>query len=115
MLMENKYERIAELCHEVNKAYCQSIGDNSQPFWEDAPQWQKDSAIAGVKFHMENETTTTQSHESWMKQKVDDGWVFGKVKNPEAKTHPCIVPYEQLPQEQRSKDYLFKAICDFHK
>ncbi|MCF8566895.1 hypothetical protein LLE49_19435 [Alicyclobacillus tolerans] len=109
------HEMIAALCHEVNRAYCQSIGDNSQPSWNDAPEWQKQSAIAGVKFHMENETTPEQSHESWMKQKIDDGWVYGEVKDPELKTHPCMVPYNQLPQEQRSKDYLFKAICDFYR
>ncbi|MNE60391.1 RyR domain protein [compost metagenome] len=47
-----------------------------------------------------------------MAQKTRDGWVYGKEKRPEVKMHPCMVPYDQLPQEQRSKDYLFKAICE---
>lgn len=108
-------EKIAELCHEINRAYCHSIGDDSQPSWSDAPEWQKESAITGVKFHTEHDTTPEQSHISWMKQKENDGWVYGEVKDPEKKTHPCMVPYNELPQEQRSKDYLFKAICDFFK
>ena len=29
-------QEIARVCHEVNRAYCQAIGDNSQPTWEDA-------------------------------------------------------------------------------
>ena len=45
---------IATVAHELNKAYCESIGDNSQPTWEDAPEWQKSSAVNGVKFHLEN-------------------------------------------------------------
>ena len=114
--MNIKFEEIAQLCHEVNKSYCESIGDNSQPSWGDAPDWQKDSAIAGVRFHFGTENTKPEdSHISWMKQKVEEGWVFGEVKDPDKKTHPCMVDYHLLPQEQRSKDYLFKAVCDFFK
>src|SRR5437879_1359495 len=47
--MQNKQvEQVAKICHEANRAYCETIGDNSQPTWEKAPQWQKDSAINGV-------------------------------------------------------------------
>lgn len=105
-------ENIAKLCHEVNRAYCNSLGDTSQPAWEDAPEWQISSAINGVKFHLENETTPEQSHESWMKEKEENGWIYGEVKDPDKKEHPCMVPYNQLPLEQRTKDYLFKAIVD---
>lgn len=106
---------IAKVCHEVNRAYCRSIGDDSQLSWEDAPQWQKDSAINGVSFHMENETTPEQSHENWMKEKLENGWKYGDVKDSEKKEHPCIVPYNQLPVEQRTKDYLFKAVVESYK
>lgn len=34
-------DQIARVCHEVNRAYCQALGDNSQPTWEEAPQWQR--------------------------------------------------------------------------
>ena len=112
-----KWEKLfcAKLCHEANKAFCESIGDTSQLSWDDAPQWQKDSAINGVNFHLNNETKPSDSHESWMKEKIDAGWVYGEVKDAEKKTHPCIVPYEQLPVEQRSKDYIFKAIVDAYE
>ena len=105
-------ETVAKTCHDVNRAYCQSIGDHSQPTWEEAPQWQKDSAITGVKFHLEGERTPEDSHASWLHEKESTGWVYGEVKDPEKKTHPCIMPYDQLPQEQRTKDYLFKAVVD---
>jgi hypothetical protein len=103
---------IARICHEVNAAYCASLGDYSQAItWEGAPEWQQDSALAGVLMHMANPTATAaDSHASWMKQKVDDGWVYGETKDAEKKTHPCIVPYDELPQAQRSKDYIFRGI-----
>jgi hypothetical protein len=102
---------IARVAHEINRAYCESIGDHSQPTWDNAPEWQKDSAIRGVQFHIDNpEATPENSHESWLKQKEEEGWKYGPVKNPETKEHPCFLPYNELPIEQRSKDYLFRQI-----
>jgi hypothetical protein len=104
-------EEIAKVCHEVNKAYCESLGDMSQPSWENAPEWQKSSAIVGVEFHIANPNAgPDNSHVSWMKQKIDDGWVYGPVKDAEKKQHPCIIPFEMLPNEQKAKDYLFRQV-----
>ena len=50
------------------------------------------------------------SHESWLVEKRAAGWKYGPVKDAEAWTHPCVVPYDDLPQEQRAKDYLFQAV-----
>lgn len=105
-----KHEQIARVCHEVNRAYCQSLGDMSQPAWEDAPQWQKDSAMLGVKLHTENNVGSEASHESWMAQKISEGWVYGPTKDPVAKTHHCIVPFDMLPREQQAKDFIFRAV-----
>jgi len=106
-----KIEEIAKVCHQVNKAYCMSLGDYSQNHWESAPQWQKDSAINGVKFSIDNpDDGPESSHNNWLKEKVDGGWVYGEVKNEGLKTHPCCVPYNELPTQQKAKDYIFKAI-----
>jgi hypothetical protein len=101
---------IACVCHEVNKAYCESQGDTSQPSWEDAPDWQKSSALMGVDLHFTQNVGPQASHETWMAQKVGEGWVYGEVKDPEAKTHPCIVPFDQLPVAQQAKDFIFRAV-----
>lgn len=102
---------IAKVCHEANKACCEAFGDTSQPHWADAPNWQKDSAIKGVQFCFENPAAPpSANHESWLEEKRQTGWKYGEVKDAEAKTHPCFVPYDQLPPEQKVKDYVFKAI-----
>jgi hypothetical protein len=106
----------AKQCHTFNKLFCEYLGDNSQPTWEDAPDWQKDSAIDGVLFHFEkDDTLPSDSHDNWMKEKIKNGWVYGPEKDPERKTHPCIVPFDQLPKEQQFKDILFKAVVDIYK
>lgn len=109
--MDEVISAIAKVCHEVNRAYCASIGDHSQPLWEDAPEWQRASAINGVKFSRANpDAPPSASHDSWLAEKRADGWKYGAVKNPEAKEHPCFVSYHELPAEQRTKDYLFQAV-----
>lgn len=108
-------EQAAKICHQTNKAYCEVLGDTSQPEWENAPDWQVKSAIEGVTFHLKyapHAITPEISHQSWMAQKEADGWEYGEEKDEEKKTHPCMVPFNQLPLEQRTKDYLFKGTVD---
>ena len=103
-------ELIAKVCHEVNRAYCQALGDNSQLSWEDAPEWQRSSARMGVDLHTMGDFGPEASHISWMKQKLEEGWVYGDIKDPEKKTHPCIVSFENLPVDQQAKDYIFRQV-----
>jgi hypothetical protein len=105
--------KIARVTHAANKAWCEEHGDYSQTDWEDAPQWQKNSALIGVIYKLQNpDATSSQQHEEWIKIKIAEGWTFGSVKDTDAKTHPCLLPYDQLPPEQRKKDELFGAIVN---
>lgn len=105
--------QVAMICHETNRAYCASIGDNSQKPWSEAEQWQRDSAVKGVQFKLDHPgAAPSAQHDAWTADKVADGWAFGPVKDAALKTHPCLVPYDALPVEQRLKDYLFVAIVD---
>lgn len=51
-------------------------------------------------------------HNSWMQENIGQGWVYGETKDQDAKTHPCIVPFNELPTFQQKKDALFCAIVD---
>lgn len=105
-----KKEDIARACHEVNKAFCESQGDFSQAKWEDAPDWQKGSAMMGVELHLSGDVGPEATHESWMKQKVSEGWVYGPVKDADKKEHPCMVAFSELPPHQQAKDHLFRGV-----
>jgi hypothetical protein len=106
-------DQIAQFTHEMNKAWCECNGDFSQTSWTKAPEWQRSSAIAGVSFRLRNPNAPPSAmHDSWMDQKITDGWVFGEVKDADKKTHPCMVPFDQLPAEQQFKDKLFSLIVD---
>jgi hypothetical protein len=103
--------QIASICHETNRAYCATLGDTSQLGWDDAPEWQRKSAVTGVLFSLTYPQASAQaSHDEWMKLKAAEGWGYGPVKDVEKKQHPCFTAYTDLPLPQRIKDSLFQAV-----
>lgn len=109
--MKSLAHSIARVAHEVNAAYCRSLGDYTQPAWENAPEWQQKSAIAGAELHLSDPSlSASASHAAWMAIKVAEGWVYGPEKDAEKKTHPCLVPFDELPPEQRAKDFIFQGV-----
>ncbi|MFG9301272.1 RyR domain-containing protein [Pseudomonas aeruginosa] len=101
---------IATIAHAINSAYCLAIGDKVAPPFAECPEDMQQGILAGVQLHLDNpDTTPEQSHESWLADKLANGWTYGEVKDMEAKTHPCCVPYAELPESQKVKDYLFRA------
>ena len=104
-------EYIAKVSYAVNRAYCESLGDFSFGPWEEAPEWQRAANRAGVNFHLcHPEAPPSASHESWRNMKAADGWEYGPKKDPGKKEHPCMVPFDRLPSDQKAKDFIFSAI-----
>jgi len=104
-------EQIARVAHEVNRAYCLALGDNSQVAWDETPDWQKNSVLNGVALHLDYPDVEPEaSHVAWCEQKAWGGWIYGPIKDPEEKTHPNLVPFAELPREQQAKDFIFRAV-----
>ncbi len=108
-------DKIARLCHEVNRAYCEALGDFTQLPWEDAPEWQRESSRMGVDFHLMGDFGPEATHIGWMNNKIAEGRTFGPIKDAERKEHPCMRPFNELPVEQRAKDHIFRAIVHCFK
>lgn len=43
-------------------------------------------------------------HEVWAESRIKQGWTYGEQRNDELKTHPCLVPYDELPEEEKEYD-----------
>ena len=43
-------------------------------------------------------------HEVWAETRIKQGWTYGLERNDELKTHPCLIPYEELPEEEKEYD-----------
>ena len=43
-------------------------------------------------------------HEVWSKTRIEQGWTYGEKRDDALKQHPCLVPYEELPEEEKVYD-----------
>lgn len=100
--------QIARVAHELNRSYCRELGDNSIVGWDDTTDDIKASTIAGVRNVLHNPAITPEdSHHAWHDYKSKQGWVYGPEKDANKKEHPCMMPFQHLPAEQRVKDVIF--------
>ena len=104
-------ESAARAAHEANRAWCLAHGDTSQMPWDDAPGWLQDSIRKGV-IGVANGNGPRESHQSWLDEKAETGWTYGPVKDVAAKEHPCFLPYDALPPEQKAKDTIFVSVVE---
>lgn len=102
-------EYIARLCHDIMRVFNSSIGDDSLTSWDSTAEETKNSTRKGVAHLILNPSTTPEeTHEKWVEDKRCEGWSHGQYKDPDSKTHPCMVPYFDLGVEHRLKDHLFR-------
>lgn len=106
-------EHIARVCHEANKAWCEANGDFSQKSWAEAEEWQREATYAGVRFRIENpDAPKSAQHDDWMNNKLSEGWTYGELKDAANKTHPLLVPFEDMTEFDQKKDLLFAAVVE---
>ena len=112
MSMDDIITVAARVAHEANRAL--QIIQNEEfisPSWDEAPAEIQKSAYDGVtRVFNDPEVTPEQLHESWLEFKVANGWTYGPERIDELKQHPCMVPYSELPEAQRNKDLMFRAV-----
>ena len=51
-----------------------------------------------------SEELAKNTHEIWAQQRFSEGWIYGSERNDELKKHPCLVPYEELPENEKEYD-----------
>ena len=95
---------VAQIRHLCWCSYQVGVG---QPYNVEANEDQIESQRDGTRFMLENPNITPeQNHENWMRKKREQGWVYGAVKDFEKKTHPDLVPFNELPEVEKNKDIM---------
>ena len=51
-----------------------------------------------------SELIAKNTHEVWSAGRIRDGWTYGEERNDAAKTHPCLIHYEDLPESEKEYD-----------
>ena len=98
----NREEFMARVAHHCWVSYQMATG---QPYNVDPTETQVKSQLDGVRFFLKNQNATSeQNHENWMKCRLADGWKHGPVKDEAKKEHPDLIPYSKLPEVERAKD-----------
>ena len=101
--------KIAELAHELNRAWCDITGESDKLSWSESSQEIRDATIHGVKKILEShyQPTPEQMWNEWKQYKLKAGWSKG-CYSVENKTHPNLVEeYEELSEIDRMKDRIF--------
>ena len=50
------------------------------------------------------EQVAANVHEVWAAGRIAEGWEYGRTHNYELKRHPCLVPYDELPESEKEYD-----------
>lgn len=58
----------------------------------------------GADIHELTEKLARNTHDLWAKKRIADGWRFGPQRDDAGQLHPCLVPYEQLPESEKEYD-----------
>lgn len=107
-----KHLRIAIIAHLAIASLSAFAGESDVVNeFEALPDAKKEALISGVSMLLENpEAGHDARHNAWVAEMLEAGWVYGKKKDDEAKTHPRIVDFEKLNKLEREKEILLHAI-----
>lgn len=101
-------EGIAKTCHQANKAFCESMGDNSFTDWEDSEDWVKALTIFQVRNIIANPLEPHYgSHDAYVDKVPEITW-----ENAPEGFNKKLSRYEEWSIEDKTKSKMFKAIVE---
>ena len=68
------------------------------------PELPHDSDRVPEELNSLRETLAEQVHDTWSAGRLADGWTYGPELDPVRRTHPCLVPYGELPEREKVYD-----------
>ena len=103
---------IAKVIHSANRAYVDAIGGRAVNLtWEEIREEERQGLTKAISNMIIDPQTPSVSHEQWCLAREKDGWSKDLKYDYNRKTHPNMVPYDQLPFEEQFKDHLFMGIA----
>ena len=113
MMEEKVIATAARAAHEVLRVFeREALGDNTLLPWHNAPEWQREATLAGVRALADHEAMDARAcHRAWMMAKLEEGWVWSREKNPMTRTHPGLIDFDDLPNPERAKDEIFVLVA----
>lgn len=108
--MPLEIEKIAEIAYETNVLYANAIG-KKEPGWAKMKKDDKQMAINDAQFYADNPSSLPDAlHNVWLREMEENGYQYGEQEDGDEKTHPHVIPYEQLPDYHRKQATLFRHV-----
>lgn len=102
---------IARTVHEAVRAWNAAHDKTPLAPWPQAPDWMKSSTMESVLWVLENpDASVSDQHDQWVEQRRRDGWTYGNTRDEALKTHPQIIPFEELSDFERKKDAIVRSL-----
>lgn len=112
--MEISPETLAAMIHGVTSRIARPDGTVPKS-WEGISQDSRDMAVRAVESIMAGDPLTAEAgHELWMRLKIEAGWTCGPFCF-ENRTHPCIMPFDDLPISEKLKDQTWAALTELFR
>lgn len=106
------HDQLARIGYEANAAYAATIGE-SPVSWDAASADDRRLWVLAARHVVAfSDAPAERLHQIWHDAEVALGWRWGPVLDNEAKCHPYVVRWHALPEPQRAKVRLFKAIAN---
>ena len=65
---------------------------------------QTDDIVLSEELNGLVEAMAKNVHDLWAESRISQGWTYGPERNDALKHHPCLVPYEDLPEVEKAYD-----------
>jgi len=104
---ENAIWNIAKIVWEADKGFVEMASLIEVPHWEEAEDWQRDKVCSDVAYLLEYENAPESAlHDIWVDAMREHGWKHGEKIDKEQHTHPHLLPYNELPIEEKIRNNL---------
>lgn len=105
------HQQVARIAHEALRSYCLTVYDNPAPPWADAHEQVRAEMVALVGYLARTPGATPRSkHGEWLADATARGFHQGERLDVRRKTHPLVVPFEELSPKYRSKQAMLFAL-----
>lgn len=93
-----------DLSGEIGNAARNLVDDSGECDVQDVGGKNADSMVLPEELMELAEKMAENVHNVWAKTRIEQGWTYGPERNDAEKKHPCLIPYDQLPEEEKVYD-----------
>lgn len=89
----------------------EAFGETMRPSWESLPPMTRAQLVEAARLVLLRGASPRGLHEQWLKDRLATGWTYGDTEDRVNRFHPAMLPWDDLPAEQRAKGHAFALVA----